>query len=56
MTYKSKTNYVAGGIMTFIDALILQHHADELGVYQRVSMLCQRQVDRLKGLDPDRNN
>ena len=55
MTYKSKTNYVANGIMTFIDALILQHHADELAVYQRVLTLCQKQVDRLKGLDPSRN-
>ena len=55
MTYKSKTNYVADGIITFITALIHEHKADELAVYKRVLKLCQRQVDRLESLDPHRN-
>ena len=52
---KNKTNYVADGIMTFIDALIRQHHADEELVYQRVAELCQAQHDRLVALSPSRN-
>lgn len=52
---KNKTNYVANGCMTFINALINQHYADEIGVYQRLVTLCQAKVDRLEGLSPDRN-
>jgi hypothetical protein len=55
MRPKSKTNYVANGIMTFIEALIHEHHADELAVYRRVVRLSQAQVDRLEGLDAQRN-
>ena len=52
---KNKTNYVADGIMTFIDALIRQHFADEELVYKRVAQLCQAQHDRLVSLSPSRN-
>lgn len=51
----NKTNYVADGCMTFINALINQHYADEIDVYQRLVALCQAKVDRLEGLSPDRN-
>ena len=52
---KNKTNYVADGIMKFIDALIRQHFADEELVYARVAQLCQAQHDRLVSLSPSRN-
>ena len=52
---KDKTNYVASGIMTFIDALIRQHYANEELVYKRVAELCQAQHDRLVSLSPSRN-
>ena len=52
---KNKTNYVADGIVKFADALILQHYADELSVYERLLTLCQSKVDRLVGMDPKRN-
>ena len=52
---KNKTNYVADGIVKFADALILQHHANELSVYERLLTLCQSKVDRLVGMDPKRN-
>ena len=52
---KNKTNYVADGIVQFADALILQHHADECAVYERLVALCQAKVDRLVGIDPQRN-
>ena len=52
---KNKTNYVADGIVQFADALILQHHADELAVYERLLTLYQSKVDRLVGMDPYRN-
>ena len=52
---KNKTNYVADGIMTFIDALIRQHFADEELVYKRVAQLCQALHDRLVSLSPSRN-
>lgn len=55
MRYKSKTNYVANGIMTFVEALIHEHQADELAVYRRVVRLAQAQADRLEGLDVQRN-
>jgi hypothetical protein len=52
---KDKTNYVANGIMTFMDALIREHFADEELVYKRVTELCQAQHDRLVSLSPSRN-
>lgn len=52
---KNKTNYVADGCMTFINALISQHHAVEVDVYRRLADLCQAQAERLEGLSPDRN-
>lgn len=52
---KDKTNYVANGIMTFIDALIREHFADGTLVYKRVAELCQAQHDRLVALSPSRN-
>ena len=52
---KNKTNYVADGIMKFIDALIRQHYANEELVYKRVAQLCQAQHDRLVALSPSRN-
>ena len=52
---KNKTNYVADGIMTFIDALIRQHFANEELVYARVAQLCQAQYDRLVASSPSRN-
>ena len=52
---KDKTNYVANGIMKFIDALIRQHFADEMLVYGRVAQLCQAQHDRLVAACPSRN-
>ena len=52
---KNKTNYVADGIVTFADALIGEHHADELAVYERLLTLCQSKVDRLVGMDRYRN-
>ena len=52
---KNKTNYVADGIMKFIDALIRQHYANEELVYERVAQLCQAQHDRLVALSPSRN-
>tara|TARA_R100001163_G_C5062242_1_gene199266 strand:- start:2122 stop:2292 length:171 start_codon:yes stop_codon:yes gene_type:complete len=55
MRHKSKTNYVANGIMTFIGAIIYEHKADELAVYRRVVRLAQAQADRLEGLDVQRN-
>lgn len=51
----NKTNYVADGCMTFINALIAQHYAEEIDVYKRLVTLCQAKVDRLEGLSPDRN-
>ena len=41
--------------MTFIKALISQHHAEEVDVYWRLVDLCQAQAERLEGLSPDRN-
>lgn len=51
----NKTHDVADGCMTFINALINQHHADHLDVYRRLTALCQAQADRLEGLNPNRN-
>lgn len=50
-----KTHYVADGCMTFINALINQHHANDLDVYRCLVDLCQAQADRLESLKPDRN-
>ena len=52
---KDKTNYVADGIMTFIDALIRQHFANEMLVYKRVAELCEAQYNRLVAMSPSRN-
>ena len=41
--------------MTFIGALIHQHHADDLAVHKRLLRLIQAHVDRLESLDPMRN-
>lgn len=51
----NKTNYVANGIMTFIESLINQHHADEQAVYAKVKSLCNQKLNLIEGNDPDRN-
>ena len=55
MTIKNPVNYVAEGCMTFIEALIYQHHVDQLSVYERLRLLLTQQITRLQALDPDRN-
>ena len=52
---KNKTKYVANGCITFIEALIYEHRADELAVFQKLTQLCQARVDRLVSLDAMRN-
>ena len=51
----NKTNYVANGIMTFIESLINQHHADEQAVYAKVKSLCNQKLNLIEGNDPTRN-
>ena len=50
-----KTQEVSEGCMTFIHALIKQHYAAEIDVYQRLAALCQAEANRLMAIDPSRN-
>jgi len=52
---KDKTDNVAEGCMTFIRALINDHHADPLAVYERLTLLCSAETARIRNLDPLRN-
>ena len=51
----NKTTYVANGIMTFIESLINQHHADQQAVYAKVKSLCNEKLNLIEGNNPDRN-
>ncbi len=55
MHYKNKTNYVSNGIMTYIAAMINEHHADEQAIYTKVKALCNQQLNLIEGNDPERN-
>ena len=52
---QDKTIYVADGCITFIEALINQHHADPIRVFQRVADLCQQRANQIAASDPERN-
>ena len=52
---KDKTENVAEGCMTFINALVNDHHADRLAVYERLILLCSAEAARIRNLDPYRN-
>ena len=52
---KNPVNFVAAGIITFADALILQHHVDEQSVYTRLQKLCKERLNSLDASDPLRN-
>ncbi len=55
MHYKNKTNYVCSGIMTYVAAMIKEHHADEESVYTKLKALCNQKLNLIEGNDPDRN-
>ena len=50
-----KTNEVTEGVMLFANALINDHFADPIDVYERVAAACFAKAGMLKGLDPERN-
>ena len=52
---KSKTNDVAEGCMTFIQALTNEHHANKIDVLKEVANRCLATASREEGLDPNRN-
>ena len=54
MTSK-KTNEVTEGSMMFIKALINDHHADAVDVYERVAAACFAKAGMLKAADAERN-
>tara|TARA_R100001224_G_scaffold112927_1_gene96658 strand:- start:1329 stop:1496 length:168 start_codon:yes stop_codon:yes gene_type:complete len=52
---RSKTNEVAEGCMTFIQALTNEHHANKIDVLKEVAKLCLSTANREEGLNPNRN-
>ena len=50
-----KTNQVAKGCMTFIQALSNQHYANKLDVLKEISKRCQVIINREEANDPLRN-
>ena len=46
---------VVVSVDNFIAAIISSRHVDELELYQEVAKLCNSNINRLAGLDPDRN-
>ena len=56
MHYKNKTTNVVNGIMTYVAAMINEHHADEQAVYAKLKAACNRQLNLIEGNDPERNS
>tara|TARA_B100001778_G_scaffold15616_1_gene11916 strand:- start:1875 stop:2042 length:168 start_codon:yes stop_codon:yes gene_type:complete len=52
---KSKTNEVAEGCMTFIQALTNDHHANKIDVLKEISNRCRAIVNREEASDQFRN-